>query len=107
MEETYVVERIKELLEKNGWSVYKLSQKCGLPTTTLYNMFERETVPGIATLLKIVQGFGLTMAQFFTEDEYPDLTERQRILPESFNCLDEERKCRLEAYLEGLRYSAR
>ena len=55
MEETYVVERIKELLEKNGWSVYKLSQKCGLPTTTLYNMFERETVPGIATLLKILQ----------------------------------------------------
>lgn len=102
MNDNFVIERIRELLLEKQWSVYKLSQKSGLPTTTLYNMFERETVPGMATLSKIVQGFDMTMSQFFAAGTYPDLTDRQRILLERFDRLNEECKQRLEAYLEGL-----
>lgn len=102
MNDHFIIRRIKDLLDKHGWSVYRLAQKSELPTTTLYNMFERETIPGFDTLERIVNGFGMTMAQFFAVDEYPDLTERQRLLLERFDELDEEKKMRLEAFLEGL-----
>lgn len=102
MDESFIIQHIRQMLTERGWSVYRLAKESGLPYTTLYNMFERETVPGFVTLDRIVQGFGITMAQFFAEGEYPDLTKRQRALLAGFDSLNEEKKQRMEAYLDGL-----
>ncbi len=104
MGENFVNKRIKSLLKKRGWSAYRLSQESGLPPSTIYNMFERDTIPGISTLLDITNAFGMTLPQFFTEEDFPDLTPRQKILLERFDSLSEDKKIRLEAYLEGLMY---
>lgn len=102
MNENFVNKRIKTLIEKKGWSVYKLAQESGLPPSTLYNMFERDTIPGIATLVEITKGMDMTLSQFFAEEGFPDLTSRQKMLLERFDALSEEKKLRLEAYMEGM-----
>lgn len=66
--------KLKELLEKTGWSEYKLAKESGLSESTVANIFRRNTVPSIATLEAICSGFGITLSQFFAEDEMVELT---------------------------------
>ena len=70
--------KINRLRLERGWSIYRLSVEADLPQSTLVNMVNRETQPSIATLEAICQGFGMSLAEFFTES--PE--EKQGDLPE-------------------------
>ena len=66
--------RIKELCKEKGLSYYTLSYKAALPLTTLIHIVEGETQnPGIFTVMKICDGFGLTMAEFFDTEEFDEV----------------------------------
>lgn len=66
--------RIQRLLEERGWTEYRLSKECGLSQSTIGNVMRRNTIPSVATLEAICHGFGITMAQFFAENEMVELT---------------------------------
>lgn len=61
--------KINRMRLERGWTVYRLSVESDVPQSTLINMFNRETQPSIATLEAICKGFGITLAEFFTETE--------------------------------------
>ena len=61
--------KINRMRLERGWTVYRLSEESEVPQSTLVNMFNRETQPSIATLEAICKGFGITLAEFFTETE--------------------------------------
>ena len=63
-----VLKKINKLRLEKGWSVYRLSVESGLPQSTITNMFNRETLPSIATLESICAALGITMSDFFKED---------------------------------------
>ena len=63
-----VIKRIDMLLKERNWSDYKLSAESGLSSSTIANIHRRNTVPSISTLESICSAFGITLAQFFTED---------------------------------------
>lgn len=67
-------ERLRKLLDESGWSEYRLAKNCGLSQSTLANIFRRNTVPSISTLESICNGFGITLAQFFSDGETVELT---------------------------------
>lgn len=67
-------ERLKQLLNERGWSVYRLAVNCQLSESTLANIFKRNTVPSIPTLESICNGFGITLSQFFAEGDMVELT---------------------------------
>ena len=70
--------RIKQLMEQRQWTLYELARQSGLAQTTLANMWRRNNEPSIATLRLICDAFGITLAQFFAEDDkYVPLTEEQ------------------------------
>ena len=64
-----VLKRINRLRLERGWSLYRLAVEADIPQSTLTNMFNRETQPSIATLELICRAFGITMADFFSEDD--------------------------------------
>lgn len=64
-----VLERIEQLRKQRGWSQYKLATEAGLTQSTLANMFSRRTQPSISTLSLICDAFGISLAQFFANDE--------------------------------------
>lgn len=66
--------RLQQILNEHGWTEYKLSKQCGLAQSTIGNIFRRNTVPSIATLETICKGFGITMSQFFAENEMVELS---------------------------------
>lgn len=87
-----VHKRLRQLLNERGWTEYRLSKKCGLSESTLANIFRRNTMPSITTLEAICHGFGITLSQFFAEDEMVELTPELKNLFDKWISLTPEQK---------------
>ena len=64
-----IMKRIEKLREERGWSEYKLREEAQLSSSTLPNMHKRGTLPSMASLEAICNAFGITISQFFNENE--------------------------------------
>ncbi len=84
--------RLQQLLQERGWTEYKLSKECGLAQSTIGNIFRRNTLPSIATLETICNGFGITMSQFFAEGETVELSPELKELFDCWVCLKPNQK---------------
>ena len=85
-------ERLRRLLEERGWTEYRLAKKCGLSQSTIANIYRRNTVPSIATLEVICNGFGITLSQFFADGEMVELTPDLKDIFDSWVNLTPEQK---------------
>ena len=72
--EDYIPKRLEDLFEKYEVSRYRISQKCGIPTTAISKIISKKNVPTIITLERICNAFGITLAQFFDDDRYAELS---------------------------------
>ena len=63
-----ILNRIVELKNEKGWSIYKLAEESGVSQSTLSNMFIRRTLPSITTLEQLCNAFGITLSDFFKEN---------------------------------------
>ena len=61
--------KIEKLRFQRGWSSYELAQEAGITQSTLTSMMKRGNPPKIDTLECICEAFGITLSQFFMEDE--------------------------------------
>ncbi len=61
--------KIEQLRFARGWSMYELAQEAGITQSTLTSMIKRGNPPKIDTLECICEAFGITLSQFFMEDE--------------------------------------
>ncbi len=100
--EDYVIKRIEELCEQKHWSKYRLAKESGIPHSTIFNMLKRTNTPTISTLVKICNGLGITLSQFFADDEYVTLTKQQKLLLRLWGTLENEERVRCEAYIKGV-----
>lgn len=64
-----ILSKIRILQGERDWTDYRLAQEAGIPLTTLSAIFSRKNTPKFDTLQSICDAFGLTLAQFFLEDE--------------------------------------
>ncbi len=95
-------ERLRQLLAERGWSVYRLAVKCGLSESTLANIFKRNTVPSVSTLESICNGFGITLSQFFAENEMVELTPELKELFDNWVNLTIEQKSAVQQLLKSI-----
>ncbi len=72
-----VIERIKQLKNERGWTDYKLAAEAMIPQSTLASVYERNTPPKLDILENICGAFGITLAQFFMEDEQVEIVAAQ------------------------------
>lgn len=103
MEALDVIQRIKDLCEERNYSYYELAKRSGIPYSTLNTMILKSNSPTLPTLLKLCNGFGITLLQFFdTEGSNLNLTERQKECLSLFNVLNEDEQMLAIAYMKGL-----
>ena len=67
-----VLEKIEKLRKEKGWSINYLAMESGLTQSTLNNLYSRNTEPKISTLRAICGAFGITLSEFFKEEENDD-----------------------------------
>lgn len=87
-----VQKRIKELMKDRGWTDYRLCKESGLSVSTVANMFNRNNSPALPTLEAICMAFGITLSQFFAENEMVSLTDEQIRLLLSWGKLSKEQR---------------
>lgn len=84
----YINKKIFRMCEDRGWSLYMLSEKTGITYSTLNSSINRDAPPKIDTLERICEAFGITLSQFFMEDEQVEiLTADEKTLVSSFRTL--------------------
>ncbi len=64
-----ILDRIDELRKERGWSVNNLAMEAMLTQSTLNNLYLRGSEPKLSTLRAICGAFGITLAEFFAEEE--------------------------------------
>ena len=86
------LERLRKLLDERGWTEYRLARKSGLSDSTIKNIFKRSTQPTIETLEAICSGFGISLAQFFSDGKMVELTPDLKVLFDGWVNLTPEQK---------------
>lgn len=84
--------RIRELMKEQKWTDYRLAKEANLSHSTVTNMFSRNNAPTLPTLEAVCRAFGITLAQFFAEDEEVQLTEDQQKLFSKWSTLTDRQK---------------
>ncbi len=87
-----VLERLRYLLNKRGWTMYRLAKESGLSDKTIANIYRRGTMPSIPTLESICSAFGMTMSEFFSETETLDLNDDLKEIFEQWPSLTLQQK---------------
>lgn len=97
-----ILGKIKELQGDRGWSDYKLAQEADIPLATLSSLFQRNNPPKLDTLQCICNAFGLTLAQFFLEDEKIEmLSETEKDMLQVFRKLShKQQKALISVFIE-------
>lgn len=102
--EEYIPCRLSELCKKRGYTKYRLSQLTGMSQTALGNILTKDSIPTIPTLEKICDAFGISLAQFFTDDGGRlDLTSEQQEILEVWDSLEIKEKEILMSFIRSLK----
>ena len=80
-------------MDERGWSEYRLAKEADLSQSTIANVFKRNNAPTLPTLEAVCRAFGITMAQFFAQEDEPiQLTAEQKDLFVKWATLTDEQK---------------
>lgn len=87
-----VLHRLIELQNQRGWSDYRIAKEAGLSPNTVSNIYRRNNTPSLTTLEALCNAFGITMSQFFAEDEMVELSPELKNLFEKWAVLTNSQK---------------
>ena len=96
-----VIAKLNKLRLERNLSVYRLSELTGINQSTLANTFSRGTIPSIQNLEIMCTAMGITLAQFFTTEDFSQTTTQNELLT-LYNALSPQDQALLFAYLRGL-----
>jgi transcriptional regulator with XRE-family HTH domain len=93
--------KIENLRFQRGWSMYELAQEAGITQSTLTSTINRGTPHKIETLQNICDAFGISLAQFFIEDENLEVIRKdEKKLLSLYRNLSEEKQIALLKLLD-------
>ena len=88
-----ILEEITRLRLKRNWSEYDLAKRSNIPQSTISTWYRKHQIPTITTLEKVCDGLGVTLSQFFAEqDDCIHLTTEQRELLDCWSSLSDKQK---------------
>lgn len=73
-----VLARITKLRLDRGWTDYELAKRSGLPQSTISSWYTKNMLPSISSLESICKGLGISLSQFFLNEESGEATVLSR-----------------------------
>lgn len=87
-----VLQKLRQLQQERGWSDYRIAKEAKLSPNTVSNIFRRGTLPSVSTLEALCGAFGITVAQFFAQDEMVEVSPEVRELLKEWKVLTDTQK---------------
>lgn len=101
-----ILERLRKLQKEYAWSDYRIAKNSNLSQGTVSNIYKRNTVPNLVTLEAICSGFGITLSQFFSDNEMVELTPELKELFENWKRIPNDRQKLLLELIKNLAESS-
>ena len=104
-----VLTRITKLRLNRGWTDYELAKRSGLPQSTISSWYTKNMTPSVSSLENICKGLGISMSQFFLEEDSGEatiLSRQQHRLLAYASRLDPDQYESLLSFLERLNPTA-
>lgn len=103
MQEKDIIGRIIALCEARSWTVYRLAKESNITYSTLCTMLHKANSPSIGTLIKICNGFGISLSEFFDkENDCILLSDNEKEHLSRWNKLTVENQITVKKYIEYL-----
>ena len=99
--------RLQSLMDESGWTIYRLAKESDVAWTTIRNMFARNTEPSIATLEALCKGMGISLVQFFDENNSLGISPEQAQLIQQWSRLRENDKRLISELITSLNEKAK
>lgn len=100
-----VLGKIERERLKRNWTEYTLAKNAGIAQSTISTWYRKQLQPSIASIEKICVGLGITLSEFFREDENEriiSMTDEQRVLNERWARLNPSQKKALINLLDSM-----
>ena len=98
-----IANEVARLCKERGITQYELAKRSQLQESSVRNMFQKGTTPTYRTLLKICEGLGLTIPQFFDRSSFLEkLPTEEKELMSIYLKLDQKDRDHLVAYARKL-----
>ena len=104
-----VLTRITKLRLNRGWTDYELAKRSGLPQSTISSWYTKNMTPSVSSLENICKGLGISLSQFFLEEDSGEatiLSRQQHRLLAYASRLDPDQYESLLSFLERLNPTA-
>jgi transcriptional regulator with XRE-family HTH domain len=98
-----VLGKIEKERTQRNWTEYTLAKNAGITQSTISTWYRRQLQPSVASIEKICVGLGITMSEFFQEDDHDafhGMTKDQFELYKEWSRLNKDQK---KALLELLK----
>lgn len=97
----------KKIIEKHknarNWTTHHMAIEAEINPATVLNWINRNTVPSLDAIERLCGAFGITMSEFFNEDnDISFLTDEQKLLLNEWNGLHKNEKEYLLKFISAL-----
>lgn len=99
-----VKKRMTELMQERGWTEARLARSSGLRPSTISEVLHHNTMPRLKTLESICIGLGISMSQFFQEQDGAALipNREQVALLDTWTRLSQNQRTALMALMQTM-----
>ena len=99
-----ILEKITKLRLEKGWTEYELAERAEMTQSTISSWYRKNLIPSIPSLEHICDAFGITLSQFFLENDcYSDkLTKEQVEILKRWSRLTKDQRKKLADFLDSI-----
>ena len=99
-----ILERITKIRLEKGWTEYELAERAELTQSTISSWYRKKLTPSIPSLKHICNAYGITLSQFFLEDECfsGQLTKEQIDILKRWSRLTKDQQKKLADFLDSI-----
>lgn len=99
-----ILEKITKLRLEKGWTEYELAERAEMTQSTISSWYRKNLIPSIPSLEHICDAFGITLSQFFLEDNcYSEkLTKEQVEILKRWSRLTKDQRKKLADFLDSI-----
>ena len=97
-----ILGKIEQERLRRGWSEYMLALNADIPQSTISTWYRKQLQPSIASIEHICDGLGITLSQFFEEEEMQTVRQEQQELFDLWQKMSPEQRHNLIQFLKSI-----